>query len=64
MPGIQTKGYQYVTLCKDKIGKNYLIHRLVATAFIGDIPEAMTIDHRNNNKFDNCVTNLQIMSRR
>lgn len=43
--------------------RNKYVHRLVYEAFIGDIPEGMTVDHEDGNKQNNHVSNLQIMSR-
>ena len=40
-------------------GKWYLVHRLVAKYFIGDI-ENKVVNHLNNNTTDNRVKNLQI----
>lgn len=40
---------------------NY-IHRLVYEAYIGEIPEKMTIDHKDDNPSNNHYTNLQLAS--
>lgn len=42
---------------------NYLVHRLVYEAFVGPIPEGMTIDHIDGNKLNNHYSNLQLLSR-
>ena len=39
-------------------GKKYLIHRLVATAFIPNDKELLQVHHIDNNKVNNRVTNL------
>lgn len=44
--------------------KSVFVHRLVATAFISDIPEGMVINHKNGIKTDNRVENLEIVTPR
>ena len=44
-------------------GKLYLVHRLVAEAFIGPIPEGYEVDHINRCRSDNRVDNLRIVTR-
>ncbi len=57
-------GYDYVNLRVDGKTKPYAIHRLVAEAFIGSIPEDKVIDHINSNKNDNSFENLRIVDRK
>ena len=53
-------GYLRVALCKDGKVKNFLIHRLVADAFIhNDNIFNTQINHRNECKSDNKVSNLE-----
>lgn len=47
---------------KQQRGLSPLVHRLVALAFIGNIPDDMEINHKNGNKQDNRVENLEIVS--
>ena len=48
-------GYKRITLKK----KSFLVHRLVAIAFIPQ-PEGCTlINHKDENKINNCVSNLE-----
>jgi len=42
--------------------KNYQVHRFVFECFNGIIPDAKVIDHTNNNKEDNRLCNLQLMT--
>ena len=44
-------------------GKRYLVHRLVAEAYFGEIPNGMEIDHSDRNRRNNALTNLRIVSR-
>ena len=53
------KGYQRVWLCKDGTPKNYKVHRLVAQAFIPNPDELPQVNHKDENKANNCVDNLE-----
>lgn len=65
-PATQTKGYRQVRLFNKDVfpssGQLHYVHRLVYTHFIGDIPKDMTVDHIDNDSFNNDVTNLQLLS--
>ena len=56
-------GYLRVDLRKDKERKHFLIHRLVAEAYIPNPNNYETVDHIDFDKTNNCVNNLQWMSR-
>lgn len=56
---IKTHGYLYVTLCKDKTKKRFAIHRLVAVAFIQNPNNKPTVNHKDGNKSNNKVKNLE-----
>ncbi len=53
-----TNGYQYVNLTNNGVHQKRYIHRLVLTAFIGEVP-GMECNHKNGNKLDNRVSNLE-----
>ena len=58
-PRKDLKGYYYITIkVKDK-RKNFLVHRLVALAFIDNPLNKPFIDHINTIKTDNRVQNLR-----
>ena len=38
------------------------VHRIVYTWFNGFIPNGLIVDHINNNKFDNRIENLQLLT--
>ena len=54
--------YLTVALYKDGQRKTYLAHRLVWSAFNGPIPERMTVNHINEDKTDNRLENLNLMT--
>ena len=64
-PQIDTGGYRHVGLSKDGEGKNFLIHRLIAIAFIPNPnPEKFDcVDHWNLDKLDNKIDNLRWISK-
>ena len=58
---ISHKGYECVKLCKDGKYKKFSVHRLVAMAFIINPKpnEWNQVNHKNENKSDNRVCNLE-----
>ena len=58
-----SKGYLQVMLYKNGIRENKLIHRLVAEAYLPNPSNYDTVDHIDFNITNNCVNNLQWMSR-
>ena len=54
--------YYQAYLHKNSTVKNHLVHRLVATHFIGNISKGLVINHKNGNKHDNNVSNLEIVT--
>lgn len=58
-PGIDRLGYYIVNLHKNRKGKTFTVHRLVANAFIDNPENKNCVDHINNNKLDNRVENLR-----
>ncbi len=45
-------------------GKLMKSHRLIATAFLGEIPESMHVDHIDGDKMNNALINLRIVTER
>lgn len=52
-------GYYFVTLVKNKIHISYLVHRLVAQAFIDNPDNLPQVNHKDENKLNNSVDNLE-----
>ena len=53
--------YSLVTLYNGK-RKHYSVHFLVYTTFVGPVPEGYEINHINENKYDNRLENLNLMT--
>lgn len=56
---ISGKGYPSITLHHQGERKYFFIHRLVAEAFIPNPKELPQINHKDGNKRNNCVENLE-----
>lgn len=56
-------GYLYVDLCGRGRRCTVQVHVLVAKQFIGRKPQGMDVNHKNGIKVDNCVRNLEYVSR-
>lgn len=55
---VNNSGYECIKIQKD----HYLIHRLVADAFVPNPQELSEVDHINNDSLDNRASNLQWLS--
>lgn len=53
------RGYLCITLCKDGKLKNYLVHRLVAQAFLPNPDNLPQVNHRDENPSNNRANNLE-----
>lgn len=58
-PKVDRYGYEAVTLSKNGERKTYLVHRLVAMAFIDNPLQKETVNHIDGNKLNNSVENLE-----
>lgn len=52
-------GYKTITLCKDSHKKTFLVHRLVAETFIRNDSNLPEVNHKDENKDNNSVGNLE-----
>lgn len=62
-PSISNRGYLRVNLSDKGKRVGVQVHRLVAETFLGNI-EGMTINHRDGNKTNNEVTNLEVVTQK
>lgn len=58
-PCISNMGYKLISLWKNGKGKSYLVHRLVAQAFLPNPNNYPMINHIDENKANNQVSNLE-----
>jgi hypothetical protein len=52
-------GYRRVKLYRDAKGKTFMVHRLVANAFIANPQNKAQVNHKDGNKQNNTVGNLE-----
>lgn len=57
-------GYLHVVLCKNNIKKTFLVHRLVAEAFIPNPNNYKEVNHKDEDKTNNSVDNLEWCDRK
>lgn len=61
--GCTERGYMQVDVCNDSGAKKHMrVHRLVYMAHKGRIPEGLQINHKDENKENNCIENLSLMT--
>ena len=58
-PSANEKGYLYVSLYKNGEQKRYRIHRLVAEAYLPNPNNLLQVNHKDENKANNCLQNLE-----
>ena len=61
-PAITKNGYLNVIFCINQKKEHKFIHRLVAEAFIPNTNNYSTVNHKDKNKLNNCVENLEWLS--
>ena len=61
-PGKTEDGYLFVDLWKNGVKKPFRINRLVYSTFVEEIPEGLQVNHIDENKENNRVDNLNLMT--
>ena len=59
-----SKGYLYVTLSINGKRKNEYVHRLIAKTFLQNYDENKVTNHKNYNKKDNNINNLECITQK
>ena len=62
-PNINSKGYKYVVFCKDRKMKTLQVHRIIALTFVPNPTNLPVVNHKDGNKQNNNVNNLEWVSR-
>jgi hypothetical protein len=57
--GLNKDGYLKVDLYKNKVRQTFLVHRLVAMAFLERQEGCDCVNHKDSNRQNNCVQNLE-----
>jgi len=60
-PGL-VSGYEQVVLCQKSLLKSFYVHRIVAVAFIGPCPAGKQVNHRDGDKLNNRLSNLEYVT--
>ena len=57
-------GYLIFNICSKSKRKSYYVHRYVYECFYGNIPKGKEVDHIDNNKTNNNIKNLQLLTKK
>jgi hypothetical protein len=60
---LSTCGYLSLILCRDGVNFSKTVHSLVALAFIGDRLDGYQINHKDGDRFNNSLENLEYCTR-
>lgn len=61
-PSVHHTGYAVINVSLNKNKKQYRVHRFIYECIVGDIPKHLVVDHIDNNKLNNCIENLQLLT--
>ena len=59
-PFYNARGYLKVGLCKNGKVKNFYVHRLVTDAYLPNPDNLPQVNHKDENKANNCLQNLEL----
>lgn len=59
---LSVNGYERVNLMKEGKTKQVFVHRLVANAFLGEVKEGYSVNHKDGKKENNNLENLEIIT--
>lgn len=62
-PGVNSSGYLNVSLTINKKAKSMVVHRIVAAAFLEGLDETTEANHKDGNKQNNRLDNLEVNTR-
>lgn len=62
LSGTIIKGYRVVSIRNGDVKKQCRVHRVIWIAKNGIIPDGLVVDHINNDKLDNRISNLQLLT--
>jgi hypothetical protein len=62
-PRSNSRGYSHVILFTEGIRKEFYVHQLVASVFLGDFRVGTHIQHKDGDKSNNHVNNLRVRGR-
>lgn len=60
---INRKGYLFTNFYYNNKLRCHVVHRVIWKAFNGEIPEGYEIDHIDNNRQNNQLSNLQLLTK-
>lgn len=61
-PGTMRSGYLYVPLYKNGKSQNFIVHRLVAKAFLENYSDDLEVHHKDGNVTNNRADNLECLN--
>ncbi len=54
--------YRNISFCVEGVETTWLVHKIVMEAFVGPTPDGLEINHKNGNKQDNRLDNLEFVT--
>lgn len=60
---LRKDGYKDVWLSNNGVSKIFLSHRIICKAFFGDFPISIDVNHKDGNRSNNALSNLELCSR-